>query len=182
MFFLAFEVKELPWLWASISIMALFLVLIGVYIGGSRTVIKLEINETLFILHFLFNKSVKYQFADVRQYATATFGSGRSGHFHSVVLEFVDGKRFQVAYPVIANYKAFLEFMRSSTFEFYGYIGQNNWRRTNKPLSKKWVVARYEKEFENDVGKRKGLTILYFVGILMLAMNLFLLRYFVIFA
>jgi len=181
LFFLAFEVKELPWLWASIAVVILLIGLAGVFFGASRNVREIEINDSSLVLHFLFKKPLDYQFEDVQQYATAAFGSGRSGLFHSVVMEFRDGKRFQVAYPIIENYKAFLEFMRNSTFEYYGYIGQNNWKG-KKPLSNKWVVARDEKDLEKDLDKKKGLNILYFVGIFMLTMNVVILRYFIVYA
>lgn len=181
MFFLAFEVKEMPWLWASISLAVLFLVLIGIFSGTSRIVKELEINNTSFVLHFLFRKPVEYQFNDLRQYATASFGTGRSGLFHSVVLEFIDGQRFQIASAIIENYMSFLEFMRNGAFEFYGFIGQNNWRR-NKSLSKKWVVARNEKDQEKEIGKNKGMTFFYIIGFFILTMNIVMLRYLIIYA
>lgn len=179
---LAFEIKDRSWMFASFAFSVLVIVSVGVLISSMRIVKKIEIIDTSFVLHFFLIKPLKYQFEDVQQYATAAFGSGRAGLFHSVVIEFRDGKRFQVAYPVIENYKTFLEFMRNSTFEYYGYIGQNKWRRTRKPLSNKWVVAREEKDLEKDLDKKKGLNILYFVGIFMLIMNGVILRYFIVYA
>jgi len=170
-----------PYLWASFILLLLFLLLYMLISMTSLVVKEVQISEDHIILKFFLFKSRNYNFNELRYYATADFGTGRSGLFHSVVLEFSDGNRYQVAYPIIENYKKFLEFMRNSNFDYYGYIGQNNWRRKSKPLSKKWVVARSQKDLEKDIEKKKGVLILYVYGFSMFAMNLALLRYFIVY-
>lgn len=170
-----------PYIWASFILLLIVFLLFFIPFVASLTVKGMDIDDEYLTLHFFFFKSLKYNFNEIRYYATAANGSMRAGYNHSVILEFTDGKRFQVAYPMIEDYKSFLEFMRSSDLEFYGYIGQNNWKRKGKPLSKKWVVARYETDLEKNMGKTTGVFILYFYGIIALAMSLAMLRYLILF-
>ncbi len=159
------------YLW-SIGILLGLGLLIAVLVITVQTQVKeVEIEKDYFILHFfLFNQKM-YRFNQLKQYATAAFGGNRYIMAHSVILEFDDGKCYQVADPIIDNYKQFYEFMLEGDFDYFGYIGQNNWRKRNRPLSKKWVIDRNEKDLIKSIEKKKGVIILYIYGIIALAMN-----------
>ena len=167
----------LPYLWF-IGLLFLLGLMIFAYIITGDTLVKEVVYENdSFILHFFFFKSKQYSSNQLKQYATAAYGGGRYIMAHSIILEFDDGRRYQVADPIIENYKDFYEFIEDGDFNRFGYIGQNNWRKKNKPLSKKWVVERDEKELINTIEKKKGVIILYIYGIIALAMNYAMVRY-----
>ena len=167
----------LPYLWIIGSLLLLGLMIVAFVVTGTALVKEVELEKDIITLHFLLFKTKQYRFNQLKQYATAAYGGGRYIMAHSVILEFEDGKRYQVADPIIENYKAFYEFIRDSDSDCFGYIGRNNWRKKNKPLSKKWVVERDEKELIKAIEKKKGVIILYFYGIIMLAMNFAMVRY-----
>ncbi|WP_167613294.1 hypothetical protein [Maribellus sediminis] len=170
-----------PYIWTS-SIFLLFLFLVFVFLVVGKTLVKeLEIEKDSFTLKFFLFESKKYSPDQLKQYATALYGGYRYSRSHSVILEFEDGKRYQVADPIIDNYSEFYEFIRTSEFECFGYIGQNSWRRKHKALSKKWVVERDEKELIEKIGKKKGVIILYLYGLIALGMSLGMIRYLIVF-
>ncbi|WP_297099029.1 hypothetical protein [uncultured Draconibacterium sp.] len=165
------------YLW-SLGILLGFGLMINAIVITLQTQVKeVEIEKDCFILHFFLLNQKKYRLDQLKQYATAVYGNGRYIMAHSVILEFDDGKRYQVADPIIDNYKDFYEFIKAREFECFGYIGQNNWRKKNKPFSKKWVVERNEKELIKTIEKKKGVIILYIYGIIALAMNYAMVRY-----
>lgn len=169
-FILGFHIKNLPfWATESIGLLSLFIlfVLVRLLIGYP---IRIELNTSSFAFYFPLGRTKKYNFSEVRLYATASFG-GRGSYCHSVVLEFTDGNRIQIPSVKFDGYKEFIQFLQNNNFAFFGYIGQNNWRRKNRPLSTKWVVARYEKELEKEIDKKSGIIFLYFTGIFLLVMN-----------
>lgn len=167
----------LPYLWFTGLLLLLGLLIVAFVNTGNALVKEVVFEKDIFTLHFFFFETKQYRFNQLNQYATAIYGNGRYIMAHSVILEFEDGKRFQVADPVIDNYKQFYEFMNCGEFECFGYIGQNNWRKKNKPLSKKWVVEGDEKELIKAIEKKKGVIILYIYGIIALAMNYAMVRY-----
>ncbi|WP_319501205.1 hypothetical protein [uncultured Draconibacterium sp.] len=171
------ESLTLPYLWSAGLLLLLVVMMVAFVITGPALVKEVVVEKDIFTLHFFFFKSRQYQFNQLKQYATAAYGGYRYIMAHSVILEFEDGKRYQVADPIIENYKAFYEFIKDSDFDCFGYIGQNNWRKKNKPLSNKWVVERDEKELIKAIEKKKGVIILYFYGIIALAMNYAMVRY-----
>ena len=166
-----------PYLWFIGFLSFLGLMIVAYAITGGKLVKEVVFEKDIFTLHFFFFKSKQYKFNQLKQYATAAYGGYRYIMAHSVILEFEDGKRYQVADPIIENYKAFYEFIKDSDSDCFGYIGRNNWRKKNKPLSKEWVVERDEKELIKAIEKKKGVIILYFYGIIMLAMNFAMVRY-----
>lgn len=170
LFILGFYVKNLP-LWATLTWGALFLFLFSFFVKELlKWPIEIEINSTSIVLHLPINRTKEYKLDEVRYYATASLGA-RAGYYHSVVLEFTDGERFQIPSLRIVGYNDFLQFLRNGNFDFFGFIGQNNWRRKHKALSTKWVIPRYEKELEDEIGKNNGLFILYFAGVVLFFMN-----------
>lgn len=167
----------LPYLWFMGLLLLLVVMVVAFVITGPTLVKEIVFEKDILSLHFFFFKSKQYRFNQLKQYATAAYGGGRYIMAHSVILEFEDGKRYHVADPIIENYRQFYEFMEEGEFERFGYIGQNNWRKKSKPLSKKWVVERDEKELIKAIEKKKGVIILYVYGIIALAMNYTMVRY-----
>lgn len=165
------------YLWSTGILLGLGTLIAALVITLQTQVKEVEICKDGFILHFFLFKQKKYRFDQLKQYATAVYGNFRYIMAHSVILEFEDGKRYQVADPIIDNYTQFYEFMMEGEFDCFGYIGQNNWRKKNKPLSKKWVVERYEKDLIKAIEKKKGVIILYLYGVIVLAMNYAMMRY-----
>ena len=165
------------YLWSLGILLGFGLMIIAIVITLQTQVKEVEIKKDCFILHFFLLNQKKYRFDQLKQYATAAYGGGRYVMAHSIILEFDDGKRYQIADPIIENYKDFYEFIEDGDFNCFGYIGQNNWRKKNKPLSKKWVVERDEKEMIKAIEKKKGVIILYVCGIIALAMNYAMVRY-----
>lgn len=178
LFILGFYAKNLPF-WANLTWGALALFLF-VYFAKEllRAPMEIEIDSTSIVFHLPLNRTKRYKFEAVRYYATASFG-GRAGCFHSLVLEFSDGERFQIPSVKIVGYNDFLQFLRKRNFDFLGFIGQNNWRRKHKVLSTKWAIPRYEKELEAEIGKKNGLFILYFAGVCLFFMNVFMVYAFI---
>ncbi len=171
LFILSFYVSNMP-VWLQIIIIPLFFFILYALVKDLiSTPAKLELDSSAFVFYFHFNKIRKYSFNDIRYYATATYGNSRGGLFHSVVLEFLDGNRIQIPSVKFDNYLEFLQFMRNSSFEFFGFIDQKNWRNKNKPLSKKWVVARNEIELEAKIGKKNDLFFLYFMSACIFILN-----------
>ncbi len=169
-FILGFYIENLP-LWAIVGMGLLSLLILFVLVKVLfEYPIRIKLNTSSFVFYFPLARTKKYNFSEVRLYATASFG-GRGSYCHSVVLEFTDGNRIQISSVKFDGYKEFLHFLQNYNFAFFGYIGQNNWRRKNRPLSTKWVVARYEKELEKEIGKKSGIIFLYFTGIFLLVMN-----------
>ncbi|WP_163321872.1 hypothetical protein [Draconibacterium mangrovi] len=166
-----------PYLWSTGFLLLLGLMIVAFVNTGSTLVKEVVFEKDTFTLHFFFFKSKHYKFNQLKQYAAAAYGGYRYIMAHSVILEFDDGKRYQVADSIIENYKAFYEFMKASDLDCFGYIGRNNWRKKNNPLSKKWVVERDEKELIKAIEKKKGVIILYFYGIITLVMNFAMVRY-----
>jgi Ca2+/Na+ antiporter len=174
LFVLSFYVKDMP-LWLIISSGVLFFFVLYVFVLElTRAPNQIRINTTSIVFRFPMNRTKEYKLADIRYYATACWG-GRAGHYHSVVMEFADGERIQIPSIKFEAYKEFLQYLRNSDIEFFAFIGQNNWRRKNKALSTKWVIPRYEKELEAEIGKNKGLLFLYFLGACLFFMNAFIL-------
>ncbi len=171
LFALSFYVENMP-LWLPVSIGLLFIIIIYLLINELLLFpVKIEVDSSYFGFYFPLNKVRKYNFDEVRLFATASYGNWRLGNFHSVIMEFNDGFRIQIPSVKIMDYNEFLRFMRTGSFKSLGFIGQNNWRQKNKPLSKKWVVERYENELVTEIGKKRSLFILYFYSILIFSMN-----------
>lgn len=166
-----------PYLWSAGLLLLLGLMIIAIALTVATLVKYVVFEKDIFTLHFFFFKSKQYRLNQLKQYATAAYGGYRYIMAHSVILEFNDGKRYQIADPIIHSYKQFYEFVKNGNFDCFGYIGRNSWRKKNKPLSKKWVVERDEKELIKAIEKKKGVIILYFYGIITLAMNFALVRY-----
>lgn len=140
---------------------------------------KVEIEDKTLTFSFLFAGVKSYEMDEVVCYATAIYGSGRSLFCHAIILEFNDQRRIAIPAIKIENYPVFLEFIKTSSIEFFGFIGQNNWRRVHKPLSKKWAIPRIEKQFEDAIGKTKNYFVFYFIGFLLLLMNATILYLFI---
>jgi len=172
LFALSLQVEKLPlWIVVSIFIIVFFVFLMGLY-KSINIPMRIEINEFSFIFYYPFSTNKKYMFEDLSCYATASYGGIWSGRYHSIIFEFRYGSRIAVPSFRIKNYMGLLDFMKNSNFEYFGYIGQSRWHRKNKPLSKKWVIAREEKELELEIEKDKALFTVYFGMIMSIIMNI----------
>lgn len=172
LFMLSFQVEKLP-LWTIISVFVIVFIIVFFVIYKSNNIpMKIEIDKFSFIFYYPFSKIIKYKFEDLSCYATANYGGGWSGQYHSIIFEFKYGSRIAIPSFRIVNYKELLDYMRSSNFEYFGYIGQNRWHRKNIPLSKKWVVARNENELESEIGRDKALFTVYFGVIMSVIINI----------
>jgi len=172
LFALSLQVEKLPlWIVVSIFIIVFFVILMGLY-KSNNIPMKIDINEFSFIFYYPLSTNKKYKLDDLSCYATGSYGGVWSGSYHSIIFEFRYGSRIAVPSFRIKNYTELLDFMKNSNFEYFGYIGQNRWHRKNKPLSKKWVIAREEKELELEIEKDKALFTVYFGIIMSIIMNI----------
>jgi hypothetical protein len=158
----------------SISTIIFIVILIALYQSNNNPT-RIEIENYSFTFYFPFSKPKNYKFDDVVCYATSCDGNYRVAFYHAVVLEFSDNYRTLVSDLRIENYQEFLEFIRRSKFEYFGYIGQKIWRRKSKPLSKKWVVKREEAELEKKIGKETGKFYFYSMTAMSILMNMVML-------
>lgn len=137
--------------------------------------VKVELLQQSLVFHFVFGESKKYALSEIKKYASAAYGNGKSGFNHGLVFEFNDGYRTVVTDRFILNYNDFLGQIEASELEYFGYIGVNNWRRKSKPLKLWKTFTNEEEQLKAKIGKTPGRFFEYFGAFIVFAMNLLLL-------
>lgn len=169
LFILSFEVQNLG-NWVRIIYLLFFAIIVVILFLESLLISnKIEVGPSYFIFYFLLKKSHKLPFESLEMYATACYGNGRLAFYHAIVFQFSGKPKFLVSELQIEDYTELLNFMQESNFTYFGYIGQNNWKK--RAWSKKWVTKTEEKWMLGKLGKNKGLFSFYFANLFLCVIN-----------
>lgn len=161
--------------WWSISFALVFALLFFIFSREYMYPNKVEIGDYYFTFYYPFTASRKIAFEELEYYARVSCGGPRIPSFHGLVFVFKSNYKTLVTEHSILNYKGLLDFVNNRSFENYGYIGSNSWRRKEKPVLQKKSFVDYEKELIKDIDKSKGKSHYYFNAVLAAGMNIFML-------